>query len=351
MHCKLTKYIIAFLLAISCFNAYGKETEMTVLTPKQENIVRVSATAAQGNQMSLKSALSDSLDARISPAELKEILVQVYAYCGFPRSLNALNTLMTVLKEKGYQETENNHESAVLATNSLERGTQNQTKLVGQEVKGELFEFAPAIDAFLKAHLFGDIFERDTLDWQTREVATIAMLAVTEGVESQLNSHIAIGQHNGLTSAQTDAIIALARQTTTPPQLSAFPLGEPNDAYAQYFSGRSWLAPLSQNKELNVPVANVTFEPGCRNNWHSHTGGQVLIAVGGIGYYQERGQKARRLVAGDIVEIPANVEHWHGAAPDSWFAHLAVEANPQTNKNTWLEPVSDDEYAKATAQK
>lgn len=342
---------MVLLLAISCFNAYGKETEMTVLTPKQENIVRVSATAAQGNQTSLKSALSDSLDARISPTELKEILVQAYAYCGFPRSLNALNTLMTVLKEKGYQETENNHESAVLATNSLERGTQNQTKLVGQEVKGELFEFAPAIDAFLKAHLFGDIFERDTLDWQTREVATIAMLAAMNGVESQLNSHVAIGQHNGLTPAQTDAIIALARQTITPLQLSAFPLGKPNDAYAQYFSGRSWLAPLSQNKELNVPVANVTFEPGCRNNWHSHTGGQVLIAVGGVGYYQERGQKARRLMAGDVVEIPANVEHWHGAAPDSWFAHLAVEANPQTNKNTWLEPVSNAEYAKATAQK
>ena len=131
------------------------------------------------------------------------------------------------------------------------------------------------------------------------------------------------------------------------PQMSAFPTGNENVAYRQYFSGKSWLAPLTSMKALNVPVSNVTFEPACRNNWHSHTGGQILIAVGGVGYYQERGQKARRLEAGDVVEIAPNVEHWHGAAPDSWFSHLAIECNPQTNKNTWLEPVDDDAYAEA----
>ena len=114
------------------------------------------------------------------------------------------------------------------------------------------------------------------------------------------------------------------------------------------FTGQSYLAPLTRDGRLGVPVANVTFEPGCRNNWHSHTGGQLLVAVGGVGYYQERGKPARRLVPGDVVEIPPEAEHWHGAAPDSWFAHLAIECNPQTNKNTWLEPVSDAEYAAAT---
>lgn len=93
---------------------------------------------------------------------------------------------------------------------------------------------------------------------------------------------------------------------------------------------------------------NVTFEPSCRNNWHSHTGGQILIAVGGVGYYQERGKAARRLLPGDVVEIAPDVEHWHGAAPDSWFSHLAIECNPQTNKNTWLERVDDEQYAEAT---
>ena len=134
---------------------------------------------------------------------------------------------------------------------------------------------------------------------------------------------------------------------TEVPEISAFHTGKPNVAYEQYFSGRSWLAPLTSMKELNVPVSNVTFEPGCRNNWHSPTGGQLLVCVGGEGYYQEKGKPARRLKAGDVVEIAPDVVHWHGAAPDSWFSHLAVECNPQTNKNTWLSPVTDEEYAEA----
>ena len=134
---------------------------------------------------------------------------------------------------------------------------------------------------------------------------------------------------------------------TEVPKISDFPVGEENTGYAQYFTGKSWLAPLTTSKELNVPMSNVTFEPGCRNNWHSHTGGQLLIAVGGVGYYQERGKAARRLLPGDVVEIAPNVEHWHGAAPDSWFSHLAIACNPQTNQNTWLEVVNDEEYAEA----
>lgn len=136
-------------------------------------------------------------------------------------------------------------------------------------------------------------------------------------------------------------------KTTEVPKISVFPTGNENAGFEKYFTGKSWLAPLTGNKDLNVPMFNVTFEPGCRNNWHSHTGGQILIAVGGIGYYQERGKSAQRLLPGDIVEIAPNVEHWHGAAPDSWFSHLAVECNPQTNKNTWQEPVSEEEYTKA----
>ncbi|MBS1682448.1 MAG: cupin domain-containing protein [Bacteroidetes bacterium] len=138
---------------------------------------------------------------------------------------------------------------------------------------------------------------------------------------------------------------------TTVPKISGFPVGEANTAYAQYFSGKSWVAPLTSNKDLNVPVSNVTFEPGCRNNWHSHTSGQILIGVGGVGYYQERGKAAVRMTEGTVVEIAPNTEHWHGAAPDSWFSHLAIIGNPQINKNTWLEPVSNEEYAAAINQK
>lgn len=125
-----------------------------------------------------------------------------------------------------------------------------------------------------------------------------------------------------------------------------YPLGDklsPNPN----FTGEVWLAPLSEKEELNLPMANVTFEPGCRNSWHSHKAGQLLIATAGIGYYQEKGQPARRLFPGDIVEIAPGVEHWHGAAPDSWFAHSAITTNPQENATVWLSTVSNKQYEEA----
>lgn len=127
-----------------------------------------------------------------------------------------------------------------------------------------------------------------------------------------------------------------------------YPAGEPMTG-SPNFTGTAWLYPLSKEKDLNVPMFNVTFEPGCRNKWHRHTGGQILIATAGVGYYQEKGKPARRLFPGDIVEIAPDVEHWHGAAPDSWFAHIAIECNPGNNEVTWLEPVNDAQYAEATA--
>lgn len=131
-----------------------------------------------------------------------------------------------------------------------------------------------------------------------------------------------------------------------------FPQGEPlPEQFSKYFTGQAWLARLTTDAALNVPVSNVTFSPGYRNNWHSHTGGQLLIAVGGRGYYQEKGRPARELLPGDVVEIAPDVVHWHGAAPDSWFSHLAVECNPATNVNTWLEPVDDAQYDAATASR
>ncbi|MCS3528908.1 cupin domain-containing protein [Chryseobacterium sp. JUb7] len=134
------------------------------------------------------------------------------------------------------------------------------------------------------------------------------------------------------------------------PNISDFPTGEENVGYAQYFTGKSWLAALTKNSDLNVPLSNVTFEPGSRNNWHSHTGGQLLIVVGGEGLYQERGKPARHLKPGDVVEIAPNVEHWHGATSKSWFSHLATTGNPKTNENTWLEPVTDEIYNEANNQ-
>ena len=125
-----------------------------------------------------------------------------------------------------------------------------------------------------------------------------------------------------------------------------FPRGEENKAFEQYFIGKSYLAPLSTEQ---IGIANVTFEPGCRNNWHVHNagkgGGQILLCTGGRGWYQEWGQRARELHAGDVVNIPVGVKHWHGAAKDSWFAHVAITVPGEDVSNDWLEPVDDAQYA------
>lgn len=128
--------------------------------------------------------------------------------------------------------------------------------------------------------------------------------------------------------------------------ISIFPTGEKNEAFAKYFVGQSYLNMLSTQ---GVVIGNVTFEPGCRNNWHiHHKGGQILLVTAGRGYYQEWGKPAQELRPGDVVSIPPEVKHWHGAAPDSWFAHLAVEVPAEEAGNEWLEKVDDESYGKLT---
>lgn len=129
-----------------------------------------------------------------------------------------------------------------------------------------------------------------------------------------------------------------------PENISIFPMGEKNEAYAKYFVGQSYLNMLSTER---VVIGNVTFEPGCRNNWHiHHKGGQILLCTAGRGYYQEWGKEARELHPGDVVNIPPEVKHWHGAAKDSWFAHLAVEVPAEGASNEWLEAVNEEDYEK-----
>lgn len=131
-------------------------------------------------------------------------------------------------------------------------------------------------------------------------------------------------------------------------ELNVFGLGNPNDAYKQYFIGNSYLNPLVRLEDIGLSLANVTFEPSCRNNWHIHKsskgGGQILICTAGSGWYQEEGKEAVSLNPGDVIVIPANVKHWHGAKKDSWFSHIAVEVPGENNENIWLEEVSVEHY-------
>ena len=323
----------------------------STLTPKELAIVDLSAATARGDQTALAAALNRGFNAGLTLNEAKELIGQLYAYCGFPRALNAATTLMKVAAER--KPSDGRAPNPPPQGKSIEFGTANQTKLCGREVKGPLFDFHPQLDEYLKAHLFGDIFARDNVDWRTREIATIAALAARPETEPQMKSHIAVGKVNGVTDAQAKAIVTHVQRPADPamlpPDWSAFPVGEPNAAYAKYFIGRSFLAPVSREQ---LHISAVTFEPGCRNNWHIHHatkgGGQILIVTAGEGYYQEWGKPARRIRKGDTVNIPAGVKHWHGAAPDCWFQHLAMEAPGEGERNEWLEPVDDNAYAEAT---
>ena len=186
-----------------------RSTRMITKTPlstKQQVIVPVAAFTAIGNLPKLNGALGEALDAGLSISDCKEILVQMYAYAGFPRSINGLNEFMRLLqsrKQQGIADAPGRESGPVpQGAALLETGTANQTKLSGAPVKGPLFDFAPAIDLYLKTHLFGDIFARDNLDWQSRELATAAALAAMPGVESQLQAHIRISMNVGLSAEQ-----------------------------------------------------------------------------------------------------------------------------------------------------
>jgi quercetin dioxygenase-like cupin family protein len=187
------------------------------LSAKQRAIPLIAAAMATSNMPALDSALNTGLDAGLSVSEAKEILVQLYAYSGFPRSLNALGELMKAVearKHRGLQDAPGREPTRPIPTGDelLAAGKANQTRIAGAPVQGPLFDFVPVINQYLQTHLFGDIFERDNLDWQSRELATVAALAVTPGVESQLRSHMAASLRVGLSAAQLRQLIQLLNE-------------------------------------------------------------------------------------------------------------------------------------------
>ena len=239
--------------------------------------------------------------------------------------------------------------------------------------RDQLGEFAPKFAELNDDVLFGEVWSREeALSLRDRSLVTIVALMSQGLIDSSFEYHLATAKKNGITKTEIAEIVTHAAFYMGWPKAWAvfrmakeiwtvegaddkgreeyertlmFPLGNPNDGFAQYFIGQSYLAPVSIEQ---VPMFNVTFEPGCRNNWHIHHadmgGGQMLICVGGRGWYQEWGKPARELHPGDVVNIPAGVKHWHGAAADSWFSHLAVEVEGENTSNEWLEPVDDAQY-------
>ncbi|MDR0528251.1 MAG: carboxymuconolactone decarboxylase family protein [Zoogloeaceae bacterium] len=321
----------------------------TALSLRQQAVVEIAAFAATGDMAGLTAALNTGLDNGLTINEIKEILVQMYAYTGFPRSLNALSALMETLKTRAAKGVKDKAgaEGKPLAkdTDKWAYGNKVQIELTGREVKGGVMAFAPAIDAFLKEHLFADVFARGVLTWQEREIATIAALSSLSGVDPQRNAHIAIGKNTGLTDTQIKAIQSLV-QTKVKVIDAIFARGEVNP-YGKYFTGQTYLSMLSEGGDiLNAPIGNVTFEPCARTNWHSHSGGQILLVTAGEGRFQEKGKAVQILKKGDVVHIAPDAVHWHGAAPDSWMSHLAIT----NGKTEWLEPVTDTHYREEAGQ-
>ena len=241
----------------------------------------------------------------------------------------------------------------------------------GREALGE---FAPKFAQLNDDVLFGEVWSRENLlSLRDRSLVTVVALLSQGLTDSSFRYHLMEARKNGITKTEIAEILTHAAFYAGWPKAWAafrmakeiwteegtdtarakhasemvFPIGDPNTGFAQYFIGQSYLAPLSTSQ---VGIFNVTFEPGCRNNWHIHQarkgGGQILVCVAGRGYYQQEGQEARELHPGDVVNIPAGVKHWHGAAPDCWFSHLAVEVPGEGGKTQWLEPVGDEVYSK-----
>lgn len=239
--------------------------------------------------------------------------------------------------------------------------------------RDQLGDFAPEFAQLNDDVLFGEVWSReDKLSLRDRSLVTVIALMAQGLTDSSFKYHLLSAKNNGITKTEIAEILTHAAFYAGWPKAWAafrmatevwadetvddakaehensmvFPIGEPNDGFAQYFIGQSYLAPLSTSQ---VGIFNVTFEPGCRNNWHVHHadkgGGQILVCVAGRGYYQEWGKPAQELHPGDVVNIPVGVKHWHGAAPDSWFSHLAVEVPGENGSNEWLEPVTDEVYS------
>lgn len=232
--------------------------------------------------------------------------------------------------------------------------------------RNNLGDLAPKFAELNDDVLFGEIWSReDKLSLRDRSLITISAL-MAQGLYPQVKSHLILGKEHGLKKEEiVEVITQLAFYTGWAKAWSVFPLvnevyndenieemhggafgiGQPNTAFEKYFIGHSYLKPLTN---LVLPMFNVTFEPKCRNNWHIHHatkgGGQILIVVEGEGWYQEEGKEPRALHIGDIVEIPANVKHWHGATQNSWFSHIAIEVPGENTSTAWLEAVNDSAY-------
>ncbi len=392
----LIAFTVLLLAGSSPLNAQDRVGEDESLSARQQGIVLIASHTAIGDTERLAHALNVGLDSGLTINEIKEVLLQLYAYCGFPRSLSGINTFMAVLEDR---EGRGVHDEvgAVAAPqvsneNKYEQGKQVLGAITGRpqnRPRSGYAAFFPTVELFLKEHLFADIFGRGVLRYQERELTTVAALVSMGGVEPYARAHMGLALNVGVTESQLRQLLALIEsnvgeaEATSGRDLLSQVLAWQADAEAggmggeqsddrevqrgtasggqigstvfprgrritsDNFTGSVWVEMLVTDEDVfGSRIGNVTFEPGARTNWHSHPGGQILLATNGSGYYQQHGGPIQLLRTGDVVEIGPDVVHWHGATPSGEFTHVAVVTNSPAGSTVWLQPVTDEEYGR-----
>lgn len=374
----INSIIPALYAAIVCMVSISDaraETNAT-LTVRQKAIIPIAAFTATGNLPKLETAIHAGLDEGLTINEIKEILIHSYAYTGFPRALNGIDTFMAVLekrKEQGINDHAGKDTTPVpLDFDKNAYGHKVRNTLVGRDISKRTSGypvFTPIVDQFLVEHLFADIFYRDVLNYQERELATIGILAALTGTEPQLKGHLSVSMNVGLSKAQLEDYVAVLKQqvsvesaeratealnellgTSAPvnrtKSVKVIRNGSPIKGSNDYFTGSVTVeSRFACEIQDSYRGGIVNFSAGARTAWHTHPLGQTLIVISGSGLVQQEGQALQKMEEKDVVWIPANTRHWHGASEDSPMSHVAISTPLDGKTVEWMEKVGTEQYA------
>lgn len=371
---KIESALAAVLICSAALAEDLAETN-TALNVRQKAIIPIAAFTASGDLQKLEVSLNEGLDAGLTVNEIKEILIHSHAYVGFPRALNGINQFIDVMeqrKTKGIEDPIGKEAAPIpLDFDSNATGHRVRNGLVGRDISNRTTGYAaftPAIDRFLVEHLFGDLFARDVVTHKERELITISLLAALPGTDPQLKGHLGISMRMGWSKEQLKEYVsvlqnrvsetsaeraaALLRDVSGAPPKPAIPESlvvtrkiPAVQAPAKYFTGNVTVESrfASQNPKT-YGGAIVNFEAGARTAWHTHPHGQTLVIISGKGRVQSDGESIQEISVGDVVWIPANELHWHGAAPESAMSHVAISTPINDETVEWMEKVSNEQY-------
>jgi len=372
----LKQVIVTPLLGLCALfvSAVEATEESQSLDKRQAAMIPIAALTASGDVKTLNDALKVGLENGLTVNEIKEIFIHSYAYAGFPRALNGIMTFMDVAAERKAQgiTDEVGREATPLPEdyNANSYGHQVRNALVGQDMSNRTTGYAgfvPTIEIFLVEHLFADIFYRDVLTVEDRELLTISMLSAMPGAEAQLTSHMKLSLRVGYSPAQLLEFTRILKDSVS--QDSAIRASNVLRSVANIYANIETMPHVIVNNDSTVtqgsppnfsgvakvssrftsPIdghyrgALVEFEAGSRTAWHTHPKGQTLVIISGKGLVQNEGGDIQEMLPGNVITIPPNTRHWHGAAPDSSMSHIAISTPDNGDTVTWMELVSQEQ--------